>query len=100
LQARDTAPDPGGAGGPGSNTLALRFVAKVIDEIEEGASFAGRYRVVRLLASGAMGAVHEVIHLETERRRALKVLHPHVLEAPGMRARFALEARIAARVES
>ncbi|AUX38750.1 uncharacterized protein SOCE26_001280 [Sorangium cellulosum] len=44
----------------------------------EGTLFAGRYRVVRSLATGAMGAVYEVIHVETERRRALKVMHPHL----------------------
>ncbi|WP_438022705.1 protein kinase domain-containing protein [Sorangium sp. So ce233] len=64
----------------------------------EGTLFAGRYRVVRSLATGAMGAVYEVIHVETERRRALKVMHPHLAENPEFRARFKLEARIAARI--
>src|SRR4051812_6649683 len=66
----------------------------------EGAVFAGRYRIVRGLASGGMGSVFEVIHLETDRRRALKVMHPHLLESDEMRRRFDREARIAARVES
>ncbi|WP_437624709.1 serine/threonine-protein kinase [Sorangium sp. So ce1151] len=66
-------------------------------DFHEGTLFAGRYRVVRSLATGAMGAVYEVIHVETERRQALKVmhLHLHLAENPEFRARFKLEARIA-----
>ncbi|MGK3982376.1 protein kinase [Sorangium sp. So ce136] len=66
--------------------------------VHERMLFAGRYRVVRGIATGAMGAVYEVIHVETERRRALKVMHPHLAESPEFHARFKLEARIAARV--
>ncbi|WP_437275781.1 protein kinase [Sorangium sp. So ce375] len=64
----------------------------------EGMLFAGRYRVVRSIATGAMGAVYEVVHVETDRRRALKVMHPHLAENPEFHARFKLEARIAARI--
>ena len=69
-------------------------------KLEEGTVFAGRYRVVRCLAAGGMGAVYEVIHLETNRRRALKVMHPHLFQSEEMRGRFKLEARIAAEVDS
>jgi eukaryotic-like serine/threonine-protein kinase len=65
-----------------------------------GTIFAGRYRVLRCIAAGAMGAVYEVMHLGTERRRALKVMHPHLFQSDEMRARFALEARITSRIES
>ena len=65
-----------------------------------GAIFAERYRVVRCIAQGGMGAVYEVVHLETERRRALKVMLPHVLQSAELRQRFQLEAKIAANVES
>jgi len=68
--------------------------------LEEGAVFAERYRVARCIAAGGMGAVYEVIHLETERRRALKVMHPHTIERDDLRARFKQEARVAAGVES
>ncbi|AGP33066.1 hypothetical protein SCE1572_00270 [Sorangium cellulosum So0157-2] len=47
-----------------------------------------------------MGSVHEVVHLETARRRALKAMHPHIFADEEMRERFKLEARIAADVES
>lgn len=68
--------------------------------LTEGTIFAGRYRVGRRLAAGAMGAVYEVVHLDTDRRRALKVMHPHLFESDEMRERFQREARIAANVES
>ncbi|WP_437670464.1 protein kinase domain-containing protein [Sorangium sp. So ce131] len=68
--------------------------------LAEGTVFARRYRVVRLIAAGAMGAVHEVVHLETERHRALKVMHAHLFQSEEMRERFKREARIAAKVDS
>ncbi|WP_437275393.1 protein kinase [Sorangium sp. So ce375] len=68
--------------------------------LAEGTVFARRYRVVRLIAAGAMGAVHEVVHLETERHRALKVMHPHLFQSEEMRRRFKAEACITAKIES
>jgi serine/threonine-protein kinase len=68
--------------------------------LPEGMVFAGRYRVVRRIASGGMGAVYEVVQLETERRRALKVMHPHLFQSEEMRQRFKRESKIAAQVES
>jgi eukaryotic-like serine/threonine-protein kinase len=61
---------------------------------------AGRYRVVRHIASGGMGAVYEAEHLATEARVALKVLLPQMLQIAAARRRFELEARVAARVNS
>jgi serine/threonine-protein kinase len=62
--------------------------------------FAGRYRVVRRIASGGMGAVFEVVHLETQRRRALKVMLPELLANQQLRERFLMEAKITANVET
>ncbi|MDC0746749.1 serine/threonine-protein kinase [Polyangium mundeleinium] len=66
----------------------------------EGAIFAGRYRLIRRLAAGAMGAVYEARHLGTDRRWALKVMLSHIIERPELRRRFALEARVTAHIES
>jgi serine/threonine-protein kinase len=66
----------------------------------EGVIFAGRYRVVRLIAAGGMGEVYEVIHLETERRRALKVMHANILGSDDLRERFKREAKVAAHIDS
>ncbi|MDI1476723.1 protein kinase [Polyangium sp. y55x31] len=69
-------------------------------EVVEGAIFAGRYRLIRRLAAGAMGAVYEARHLGTDRRWALKVMLSHIIERPELRRRFELEARVTAHIES
>src|SRR5262249_42207477 len=68
--------------------------------LSDGTLFACRYRVLRRIAAGAMGVVYEAVHIETDRRRALKVMHPHLFQSDEMRERFKREARIAARIES
>lgn len=68
--------------------------------LQDGAIFAGRYQVIRCIAAGGMGAVYEVIHLETERRRALKVLLPQHLADEDLRRRFKQEAKVAAHIET
>ena len=68
--------------------------------LAEGTTFADRYRIVRRIAMGGMGAVYEAVHLETGRRRALKVMHAHMFQSEELRERFKQEARIAAAIES
>jgi serine/threonine protein kinase len=62
--------------------------------------FAGRYRVVRHIADGGMGAVYEAEHISTEARVALKLLLPQMMLLANARRRFELEAKVAARVNS
>ncbi|WP_437641134.1 protein kinase domain-containing protein [Sorangium sp. So ce854] len=62
--------------------------------------FHGRYRVVRSIKAGGMGAVYEVVDEVTDRRRALKVMLPGAIQDPDMRARFAKEAKITGAIES
>jgi hypothetical protein len=69
-------------------------------ELAAGSTFAGRYRVLRRLALGGMGAVYEVVHLETDRRRALKVMLPDLLSNGRLSERFRHEARVTANVQS
>jgi serine/threonine-protein kinase len=68
--------------------------------LAEGSIFADRYKVVRPIAKGGMGAVYEVVHLETQRRCALKIMLPHILKSERMRERFRQEARITSFVQS
>src|SRR6185436_4083755 len=68
--------------------------------LQEGSLFASRYQIRRLIAEGGMGAVYEVVQLGTGRRRALKVMHGHILQSAELRARFALEARVAGEIQS
>jgi serine/threonine-protein kinase len=64
----------------------------------EGRVLAGRYRVVRLLGQGGMGAVYEAVQEDLFRRVALKVLRPEHAADPTVLARFHQEARAAARL--
>ncbi|WP_437807373.1 protein kinase domain-containing protein [Sorangium sp. So ce1078] len=68
--------------------------------LAEGSVFAGRYRLGRVIGVGGMGAVYEAVHLETNRRRALKIMHPTLFESPNLRERFQREAKICAEIES
>src|SRR5690242_20772418 len=70
------------------------------DMLRSGEVFHRRYRVVRCLKSGGMGAVYEVIDERTDTPRALKVMLPSIVEDPDMRARFAREARVTGAIES
>jgi len=68
--------------------------------LSTGQIFHGRYEIVRNLKTGGMGAVYEVVHLETRRRGALKVMLPNMVADPELRARFKLEAAVAADIHS
>ena len=65
-----------------------------------GAYFARRYRVVRALAAGGMGAVYEVFDEATRSPRALKAMLPSVVESPEHRMRFEREAQLTGAIES
>src|ERR1700730_2139947 len=71
-----------------------------MNTLQQNYIFANRYRIERIIASGGMGSVYEVVHLETERRRALKVMHPHIVQSPELRDRFKREAKVAAQIDS
>ena len=68
--------------------------------LKAGTTFAGRYSVVRIISAGGMGVVYEVVHNDTQRRRALKVMLPSALADDDMRQRFRREAVVTATVES
>jgi serine/threonine protein kinase len=74
--------------GPGLSVLEAKSV------------FDGRYEIVRAIKAGGMGAVYEVIHIDTRRRRAMKLMHPSIVGDPTMRARFKLEATVTAEIVS
>jgi len=57
-----------------------------------------RYRLVRVIGRGAMGVVHEAVHLDLMRSVALKVLDPERMGVDAER-RFKVEARAIAQLE-
>jgi serine/threonine-protein kinase len=74
--------------------------APIAAPLSPGAVFHGRYRIVRALKSGAMGAVYEAVDENTAAPRALKVMLPSILGDADQRARFALEAKVTGSIES
>jgi serine/threonine-protein kinase len=60
----------------------------------------GKYRIVRLIGEGGMGAVYEGENTRIHRRVAIKVLHAGVAEQGEAVARFEREAQAAGRIGS
>jgi serine/threonine-protein kinase len=65
-----------------------------------GAIVAGRFRIERLVASGAMGNVWEGAHRELELRVAVKALRKEVMSNREIVARFSREALLLGRIQS
>jgi serine/threonine protein kinase len=60
----------------------------------------GKYRIIRLIGEGGMGAVYEGENLRIHRRVAIKVLHSGVAENQDAVQRFEREAQAAGRIGS
>lgn len=60
----------------------------------------GKYRLIRYLAAGGMGAVWEVQHTVVKRRFAMKLLHPELAAQRDSLARFQREAEAAGALQS
>ena len=56
--------------------------------------------MVRKLAQGGMGAVYVAEQIATGRERALKLMHPGLVTSRELREKFALEARVGAKIAS
>ncbi len=66
--------------------------------VREGTVLAGKYRVDRVLGAGGMGLVVAAHHMGLDSRVAIKLLLPEMLQHKDVVARFAQEARAAARI--
>jgi TPR repeat protein/serine/threonine protein kinase len=71
-----------------------------IRALTPGTSFARDFRVIRPLKEGGMGAVYVVEQISTGAQRALKLMHPELVQNASMRKRFEQEARVSAMIES
>jgi serine/threonine-protein kinase len=60
----------------------------------------GKYRPLRLIARGGMGAVYEVVHANTGEHLALKLMLARSLLKPDLVERFRQEARIQSSIKS
>lgn len=65
---------------------------------QEGDVLAGKYRVDRILGEGGMGVVVAAHHLGLDTKVAVKLLLPEMLDHQDIVARFAREARAAAKI--
>jgi serine/threonine-protein kinase len=69
-------------------------------QLAEGCIVAGRFQLVRELASGGMGFIWLANHLELGYLCAIKFIRPDLSELPEVCARFEGEAKIAAQLRS
>ncbi|MFO0551388.1 MAG: protein kinase [Polyangiaceae bacterium] len=58
------------------------------------------YKLIRSLSRGGMGEVFEAEQISTGSKRAVKLMHPDLLEDAKLRARFELEAKVSSRIPS
>jgi serine/threonine-protein kinase len=69
-------------------------------QLELGALLDNKYRIIRLLGEGGMGAVYEGENIRIRHRVAIKVLHPSVANDTAARERFEREAQAAGHIGS
>lgn len=77
----------------GAETVSIRDF-EALAERRVGATVADRYTLRSVLGVGGMGAVYEAHHRFTDRRVALKLLHPQSTSSSSASKRFLQEARI------
>jgi serine/threonine-protein kinase len=67
---------------------------------QPGDIIGGKYRIVRMIGDGGMGAVYEARHQILGTSVALKFLHADLAKRPGLSSRFLQEARVSASIQS
>src|SRR3984885_2464101 len=85
---------------PGCGTVLQAGDAQAVDPML-GQVMGGKYRVVRLMGEGGMGAVYEGEQQlgTTKRKVAVKTLHPHLSRDEKVKARFEREVGTIAELE-
>src|SRR5262245_59579201 len=75
-------------------------VPRSAQEITPGTVLGDKYEVERRIGEGAMGIVFAARHLGLDETVAIKFVRPDVQDTAGAMARFAREAKLAARIHS
>src|SRR5690349_3069557 len=65
---------------------------------EPGEIISAKYRILERLGSGAMGIVYSALHLDTDKKVALKWLNPAMSTLPDGQERFKREAKATGRI--
>ncbi len=78
--------------------VELRATPAAPEDPFVGMTFAGRYKIIELIASGGMGRVYRARQTLLDREVALKVIHPHLLTTDQIVARFLAEAKTSSRL--
>lgn len=73
---------------------------EVFDRPTAGTIIAEDYVIESPLAEGGMGAVYIAVQRSTNRRRAVKIMHPQLVRDPKNKERFLAEARVSAGIRS
>src|SRR6266498_3508650 len=69
------------------------------EEKEEGVEFVPGFVVKEEIAHGGMGIVYQAVQRKTGRVVALKMILPHLLDSPNVRARFRAEVESVAKLD-
>ena len=93
----------------GAGTVCVRKIAEFAEpptflwgermQVEVSEKVVGRYRLIRKIGEGGMGAVYEAEHTKLKRRVALKLLPSRVAHDPQAVARFEREMQAAGRIQ-
>lgn len=75
-------------------------IVTTVDDLDEGAMLADKYRIVRVLGRGGMGVVVEAEHVQLGERVAIKFLAADHMQNREARERFAREARAVVKLRS
>lgn len=81
-------------------SLSPLVYGKTASVVDVGQIVSGKYKLLRLLGDGGMGAVYEAEHLGLGTHVAIKVLHTELARRPGLVERFVQEARVSAQIRS
>src|SRR6266480_2175258 len=85
--------------GEWAGTCPRCLIAAFAEEEKEGVEFVPGFVIQEEIAHGGMGIVYRAIQCETARVVALKMVLPHLLDSPNVRARFHAEVESVAKLD-